>query len=303
MKNSRISLLLLIVGFLVSHQPAANAWWWRNADNCCQPECCDQVYCGDPLDCGAFNLMVHAGGVPTLWRDRGNLSLVSCNALAIPGYGQDIVPVLKLPKYHKLFGTPWIVGGQVGYAASDNVEFYVEFNYRQGKAREFTVAGIVLPNEPLSDVTLRMDKNYKVFDAYIGARYYWGRCWCDRIAVFLGGKFGLLYRDAVNFSLSVANTVCTAETGLISGPCTPFFFKSTVPAAGGNWGFDWCFGCGWSLFAMAEVVAACGPRTNPNVILTANCSQLPGLLPSNIIVGGIGTELFFPLTVGLKYSF
>lgn len=302
MKNSRISLLMLFVGFLVSYQPMAAAW--GASGDCCEPKCCESVYdCGDPLNCGSVNLMVRIGAAPTLWRDRGNLSLVSCNALAIPDYGQDIVNVFQLPKFSKLFGTPWIVGGQLGYAVTNNVEFYLEFNYRQAKDRIYEVSGVNLPNEPDLNVTLVTNNKYKVFDAYIGARYYWGRCWCDRFAFFLGGQFGLVRRKAVNFSLNINSVPCAVEGPLNTANCTPLFFKSTSPASGLNVGLDWCVGCGFSFVVMAEFIATCGPRTNSNIVLTNNCTQLPGLLPSNIIVGGIGTELFFPVTVGLKYSF
>jgi hypothetical protein len=54
---------------------------------------------------------------------------------------------------------------------------------------------------------------------------------------------------------------------------------------------------------MGEVVATCGPKSNGNIPIAANCSQLSSIMPSNLIVGGTGTELFFPVTLGLKYSF
>lgn len=275
----------------------------REYNDCYQPSCCEQVYdCGDPLNCGSVNFWLRAGVAPTIWRDRGDFSLVSCNALAVPDVSNNIVSLFQLPKFKSFFKTPWIIGGQIGYAVTDCLEFYIEANYRKASHRNFVLSDIAIPNDVVS-VNFIFDDGYRAVDAYVGARYYWGRCWCDRLAWFLGGKFGLVHRQEVDFNFTISSLLCSVSSSLTSSNSVPFFARSNAPSVGVNFGLDWCWGCGWSFMIMAEVVATCGPKSNDNIVIASNCSQLPALLPSNIIIGHIGTEIFFPITFGVKYSF
>lgn len=300
---------LLLIGCL---SQISSLFATREYDDCCQPACCEQVYdCGDPLNCGSVNFWLRAGVAPTIWNDRSDFSFVSCNALAIPNNTSDIVSVFPLPKFKSFFKTPWIIGGQIGYAVTDCFEFYLEANYRKASSRKFLLdggldenrlpLGVLIPNDRVI-IALDFRDGYRAVDFYVGARYYWGRCWCDRLAWFLGGKFGLVHRQAVDFDFNIRSVLCDASAAL-TGTSVPFFERSNSPAAGVNFGLDWCWGCGWSFMIMAEVVATCGPKSNDNIIIASNCSQLPSLLPSNIIIGPIGTEIFFPVTFGVKYSF
>jgi hypothetical protein len=284
----------------------ANNNFARANDNCCpEDRCGERVYdCGDPLNCGSINFWGRIGVAPTLWRDRGNFSALSCNALAIPGFGLDIVDFFKIPKFKKFFHIPFIVGGQIGYALTNNIEIFWEANYRRASHRNFTKSNVDIPNDTVN-IIFQFDSPYRVFDTYVGARYYWDLCWCYPVAFFLGAKFGLVHHKSVCFNYLIASITCPIASGLSSTQNTPFFYSNTRPASGLNFGFDWCMGCGWSVMLMGEVVASCGPKSNGNILASAtgNCSSLPSILPSNLIVGSIGTELFFPVTIGLKYSF
>ena len=60
--------------------------------------------------------------------------------------------------------------------------------------------GLPIPND-IVNVALDFHDGYRAADFYVGARYYWGRYWCDRIAFFLGGQFGLVHRQDVDFDL------------------------------------------------------------------------------------------------------
>lgn len=313
---------LLLIGCL---SQISSVFATREYDDCCQPACCEQVYdCGDPLNCGSVNFWFRAGVAPTIWNDRSDFSFVSCNALAIQGNNikSNIVSVFPLPKFKDFFKTPWIIGGQIGYAVTDCFEFYLEANYRKAATRgrtklangfeaNFVLDGGLDENGMPIGVAITGDRviiglnfrdGYRAADFYVGARYYWGRCWCDRLAWFLGGKFGLVHRQAVDFDFNISSTFCSASAAL-TGTSATFFERSNSPAAGVNFGLDWCLGCGWSFMIMAEAVATCGPKSNDNIVIASNCSQLPNLLPSNIIIGPIGTEIFFPVTFGVKYSF
>jgi hypothetical protein len=298
--NSKSLLLFCLLFNLTS------VYATREYDSSCGAnQCREQNY--DCNSCGCFDIEVRAGVAPTIWSDRGLVQAVSCNALAIPGFNRSIVDLFKLPKFSKFFHVPWIVGVHLGYEVSPCFETYIEFNYRQARGRTFELIGrdaITIPNDVLN-VTFTFNDKYRAFDAYIGARYYWtwDWCWCNEVDVFLGGKFGLVHRKKVDFAYNFSSASCVSETALTSA-CTPFFFASTRPAAGLNIGAEWCLGCGFWLVLTGEVVATCGPKNNDNIAaINAGCNVLPSILPSNLIIGHIGTEIFFPITLGLKYSF
>lgn len=275
-------------------------------------ECCAPAYdCGDPLVCGSANFLIHAGVAPTQWKGREPFTLVSCNALAIPSFGQTLINLFDpMPRFRDFFKTPWIVGGQFGYALTNNFEVYLEVNYRHAARRSFISENVAAPNTPVN-INFQFSKHYRAIDAYVGARYYWGRYWCNNMAVFLGAKFGVVHHKPICFNFSIAQTDCTlAGTTASSASTLPFFFRSTHPAAGLNLGFDWCLGCGWSVVLMAEAVATCGPKPNQGITLGGPCPvggssvALPLLgAPTNLLIGHVGTELFFPVTLGVKYSF
>ena len=300
MKNASGNKYLLLLFSLFVIQSSSIA-----ARDCCVPDnCCDQYYdCGNPLNCGSVDFQIQAGVAPVLWRDRGEFSAVTCNGLAIPGFNQTIVNFFKLPKFSTLFHVPWIVGGHIGYGLTDYAEVYVEFNYRSAKAKTFSLLNVTIPNDVVN-ITLSSNDHYRVFDAYLGARYYWGfDCCCTNMAFFFGGKFGLVHHKGVNAAFNVTSVVCPVEAAL-NLTSFPLFFRNTAPAAGLNLGFEWCVGCNFSVVLTGEVVATCGPKSNNNVPnINSGCNILPTIFPTNLIVGHIGTELFFPVTLGLKYSF
>jgi hypothetical protein len=254
------------------------------------------------LDCGSFNIVVHAGVAPTNWRNRGDFSAVSCFASSIPDFNQSIIPLVTFPKFNKFFRSPWIVGGQIGYAFSDRSELYVEVNYRQASRKDFAINNITIPNDVVN-VAFQFGNKYRAIDAYVGARMYWGRYWCDRAALFIGGKFGFVHHKSVNFTFQITPQNVPAQLALVSASEVPFTTGRTAPAGGANIGLDWQYGCGFSVVLMAEVVASCAPRTNGSIPLSNTCTQLPSIMPNALLLGSLGTELFFPITLGLKYSF
>lgn len=296
--NSKIILLFCLLSNLTL------VYADREYDNSYSADCCNQSY--DCNSCGCFDVEVRAGVAPTIWLNRGEVSAVSCNALAIPGFNRSIVDFFELPKFQKLFRVPWIVGIRFGYQLNPCFETYLELNYRQANGRTFSLTGrdaIVIPNDVLN-VTF-VTKKYRAYDAYVGARYYWSWdwCWCNPVDVFLGGKFGLIHRQKVTFSYNFSSVSCTSETSLTS-PCAPLFFSCTRPAVGLNLGVEWCLGCGFWAVLTGEVVATCGPKSNANIsAINSGCNVLPTILPSNLIIGRVGTELYFPITLGLKYNF
>jgi hypothetical protein len=303
MKNTFSYKALITLCFLLSLTNKSQADY--NQD-CCpvKEECCQEdTGCGNPLRCGSVDFQIQAGVAPTLWRDRGNFSAITCNGLAIPDFGRTTVDLFKLPKFNKLFHVPWIVGGHIGYAITNNFETYVEFNYRQAKARDFTLLNVTIPNDVIN-IDIHPQSRYRVFDVYLGARYYWDLCWCYDVAFFLGGKFGLVHHKQVNFTFNFVSVNCPPAQALAAS-CAPLFLRNTTPAGGLNIGFEWCLGCNFSAVLTAEVVATCGPKGSLISGINFNCTNpmLPTIFPTNLIVGHIGSEIFFPITLGLKYSF
>lgn len=264
----------------------------------------------NPLNCGSFGLQFQGGVYPIVWTRRGDISLINCG-LITPPVVSPVVTVAEIPKFSKLFSTPWTVGGKITYAMSDNTDIFVEFNYAQSKSKDCataTTTGCASNNacaplvSPAITLNLGVGK-YKLFNAYFGARYYFDR-WCDRVSFFVGEKIGLVAHkrsEARQFATIpfVTSGSCAASCGTTS--CNDFFSRNTVVSGGVQVGLDFCFCGNWALVLTGEVVASCGPRTNGNFVLnTADALDLGG---SNLLFGGIGTELSFPVTLGVKYNF
>lgn len=220
--------------------------------NCCFGGCYE---CGcNPLYCGAWDLQIDAGANFIKWRNRGD-------SYAVDFVG-SVLTIAPVPTFKDLFKTPWTVGGQVGYHWSDNTRVYLEFNYSQAKGKTFEVPIINL-------------RKYKLFDAYVGARYYWDR-WCDRVSFFLGGKVGLTHHQKTHADLA-AGTTPTILT-----PDVAFLGSNTVVSGGADFGFDICFCGNWSFVIQGAVIASCGPHFNSISVPTNDFTDV-----SRIIYTGI----------------
>ena len=255
--------------------------------NTCQP--CE--YSCNPLYCGACDIQVHAGVAPLLWVNREEFSLVNCPLSAT----NPIFALFDIPKFNTFFHIPWTVGGQVGYAWSDALRFYMELNYVQSGSKDTNALVTTNPAiTPVQTFTFLLQK-YRLFDAYLGIRYYWDR-WCDRVSFFVGGKIGMTHHQKVNVSV----TVTPPTPALVLLPTDTNFFRSnTVVSSGINLGLDICLYCNWSLVITGEVVASCGPSSNGNTVISPTLE----VNPTNFLIGHIGTELRFPITAGIRYSF
>jgi len=262
-------------------------------DNYASKDCYARQYeCGcNPLYCGSWDLQIQGGVSPILWRDRGPISGVNFNAETQACATEKLFA--STPRFNALHKVPWIVGGQIGYALSDNARVYSEFNYSQAHGKNAVAVNSDLA-APSSVFTFSVNK-YKFFDGYVGARYYFDR-WCDSISFFCGGKVGFTHHKKQNADLVLA--FATLEQTLVLTPGAVLNNSETVVAGGGHIGLDYCICDNWSLALTGEVVASCGPRTIDFIALPNNPTNF-----TNLIFGGIGTELRFPVTVALRYSF
>ncbi len=283
-KYLSLLMLLSLLGGKVEANRNYDDGYASESRDCCASSCYE---CGcNPLYCGAWDLQVQGGVDPILWRNRAGL-------LGVNTIGGLVSLFDTTPRFSKLFKVPWVVGGQVGYAWSDNTRVYLEFNYVQAKAKSDVV--INTDFTPAIPFVFGLNK-YKLFDGYVGVRYYWDR-WCDRLSFFLGGKVGFTHHKALNSSFSFSTTVPTTP----SIAASPAYLRNTVVAGGANVGLDVCFCGNWSLVITGEVVASCGPRATS--LAVGSTVPVVGGVFTNLLFGGIGTELRFPVTAGIRYSF
>jgi len=290
---SLMLLALLIAGNIQADRCA------QKDEECCRNSCYE-CSC-NPLYCGAFDLQFQAGVAPILWANRGELDFIQCGGVSP---ANPIDKLFNIPKFSKFYHVPWIIGGQIGYAVSDNVRFYLEFNYLQASSKK----NVAINTIGVSPNTIVFSNNkYKLFDVYVGARYYWDR-WCDKLSVFVGVKAGLTQHKRTKFSSTITPPVpAVALTSDLT-----LFNRKTVPSGGLDIGLDYCICGNWALVLTAEMVASCGPKGAGNIPFgqpSATCGTI-GFQPSlpqpisgvnNLLVGGIGTEIRFPITAAVRY--
>ena len=258
-----------------------------------QPSCAASCYeCGcNPLYCGAFDIQFQGGVDPILWRQRGSFAVVDCTLPpAAPAYSV----LFDTPKFSTFFKTPWIVGGQVGYAWSDNVRVYGEFNYAQAKAKSAIAIAVTNPAIGTETYGLTLSK-YSVFDAYAGVRYYFDR-WCDRLSFFVGGKIGFAHHKTINLTAASVTVPPAAAVPFVTA-AVPFYLRNNIVSGGANVGFDVCFCGNFSFVVTGEIVASCALRGSRAIVPAV------GTIGTNFLVGGSGNELRFPVTAAIRYSF
>ncbi len=272
-----VAVLLMCSGFTY-----ADREYMSESRDCCMSSCYE---CGcNPLYCGAWDLQIQGGVDPITWRNRDPMLGFEC----VDSVATAITIFTEMPKFNQLFKTPWTVGGQIGYHWSDNARVYVEFDYAQANGK----SNVLTPAGTFTSINFYPNK-YKLFEAYAGARYYWDR-WCDRVSFFLGGKIGLTHHQKI-----------TTGTNFVSDPAIAFpdgyllYRSNTLVSGGADFGFDICFCGNWSFVIAGAVIVSAGPSvSNPLILLTPEVAGL-----NLLALGGIGNELRFPVTAGIRYSF
>jgi hypothetical protein len=248
---------------------------------------CNDYECGcNPLYCGALDFQVQAGVLPITWHDRGQFSAISCGTVAT----NPVITLFDIPKFSRFFKLPWTIGAQFGYALSDNVRVYFEFDYSQAKRKNDVTLSTNATTPTVVAFTLG---KYKLYDLYVGGRYYFDR-WCERLSFFIGFKAGLVHHNRVRFSSNITSLtpVLTLTTNL------ELFKRNTVPSGGIDFGFDLCYCGNWSFILAGGILASCGPKSNFNIIFNPTIAGF-----NNLLIGDIGAELRFPVTLGVRYSF
>ena len=256
-------------------------------------------------DC--FFIEGHAGIAPTVWTNRAQFTAISCTASTIVGLASPVVDLFKMPQFNNLFKLSWIVGGKVGYNIQECDQIFLEANYRRAGHKRFNVTnnGISLDIPSLDNVTflLAMNNDFRAIDAYVGIRHYFATCWC--VDYFIGAKAGLVYHQKVDFIFSTNSLSVPFPNGPFVSSVLPFFNSSTSFAGGLMGGFHFDMGCNMNIVITAELVATCSPpgAIIPFDVCTTTIEINPVIAPNNFIIGSLGTELFFPITIGFLYNF
>lgn len=274
--TQRVAILLL--SSLIASQARANQCSTETAFSCNSP-------------CSTYDVRIQAGVEPIQWRHRGSIDAHTVT--------DNILPFLCVPKFSALFNTPWTIGGQIGYAWKDCIRFFFEANYAQAKAHSECKTSFPFINDELQRRILNLSiNNYRFVDAYFGAQYHVGYV-CD-VRLSLGAKLGLIHHFRNNVSMKV--TLPTEEPPRIqqiTKGCPALFNKNTSFTGGGSLNLDYQFCSNWHLGFNAEIVANRGP--NSNCFIPLNPEETFGV--DYIIIGPIKTELRFPITASLRYTF
>lgn len=278
MNLQRIVRLVIVLMLVASIETQA---LHNQYDNCCEEVCNYLIPCD-------FSVQVHAGVNPIIWAQRND----DC---CING--------AELPSFRHLFKLPWIVGGKFGYNLTPCAEIYVEGNYTQAKGKKCDGFIVNCPQSVNGTTTINSELHkYKAFAFYGGARYYFGSdclnqcsCFIGRAAFFIGMQVGFVHHKKLDVTLSATSLV-----GNVSPFIKTIFLKNNTISAGGNFGLDLAFNDCFSLVFTVEVIGNGATKNCPILCLD---TPLPGINANTIVVGRYGTEIWIPITLGLKYNF
>lgn len=321
-----LSLLITLMG------SSAVAKEYYN-DDMCERECCDST----PLDCGAWNVKVRAGIAPTIFTGREAVYGVSCANSGRGGTMPSTNPVLefsKMPKFNDLFSTPgFTIAGEIAHAITDCHETFLEVAWRRYSGKDYTATDTLISRtaEPAARIVLGLENvaadattgqpalnndidNYSAIGGYAGMRHYFGRYWCDRLAVFVGAKVGILHRKEVDTNLRLTQT-SGAFPGTLTQPqsvsvekkddgSTALFRKQNTISGGPQVGFTFCFWKQLSFIMTAEFIASGAFKSNRNFVLPEISPTMVNRTNfSNVLFGNTGVEMTFPITFGLMWEF
>jgi hypothetical protein len=278
-KNLLMCRVVLALGLLIS---ATVLKGYYAGDNCCYQETACCVNEAGPLVCGSWGVQVKGGVAPMFYTKRGPIYLT--NAL-LP---TPVVTLFKASKYSDVYKTPWIVGGELSYAVTSNIQLFGEVNYRHGSPKTHNFSALFAgQNIPIRE---RLSP-FKAIGGYVGTRFFCDR-WFDSVSPFWGFKIGVVHHKAI--------CAATAVAGVASPTPLDIYHKNTVVSGGGQLGFDACVWGDLKFVFAAEIVATAGLKPNRNIVFADPAITL-GF--TNFNQGDIGTELSFPITFGLRYDF
>jgi hypothetical protein len=256
------------------------------ADSCnpcydpCYNPCYDTCFdaCG-PLCTGSFSVHLKGGVVPSNFSDRGRIWITD-PSLATPVYSLG-----RVPKFSRLFDTPWSIGLELGYAVSDHAQVFLEGSWYHAEGKR-------LHSDTLfGNFDSRVKhKNYEAWGGYLGARYFFGN-WFANLSPFVGFKAGFVRTRRVSSTFEFSETFLTRSR---------FFDGHTGPSVGAQVGLNYNFCSNWNAVLTLEAVATHAFRGNGNIDLPD--VGLAGA-PTNLSIGDVGYLISYPVTLGVRYDF
>jgi hypothetical protein len=333
-KARQVVLALLVVPFISE----INGIGFFGGGGCCPTA----VGCA-PFDCGALNFEFKAGVAPKVWTDRGCIFGVDCRIPSPRGPFIELGRIPKFHCLHKVPWTVGFkLGYMMSCHAEVFLEFqYFQanfkcfdffgrgFNKRDGDKRDgdsHKMSGSRDGSHSFSSRDNQRRFNFdnfsrlKEFAGYLGTRYYCDRWFCNTTSWFFGSKVGVSHHRARCFNFRDNNrhrfndgfdgkrknnnnnmSNRFSRDNRIRRANFDLFDDHTSVSGGVHTGVDVRVWCDFSFVFTAEVVATCGPRGNHN----ARFFDRPGSRwgSRHISIGSVGTEVTFPITFGLQYSF
>jgi hypothetical protein len=337
-KARQLVLALLLVPFMSVSGTGFFGW---GGGGCCAPVGCPPFDCGafnfEVKGGVAPKIWTDRGHVFAVMHHRTGDA--KADAARTWLQGSSFRDAACLPKFSRLHKVPWLVGVKLGYMMSCNAEVYFEFDYIQAESKCFNFnvdhgfRGTDGSSRNRARVDFRNISKLKEFAGYLGTRYYCDRWFCNTTSWFVGSKVGVSHHRARCFNFDhnfrggssndqfptrgcASRSSCSSRSGCSSfsggsssesgdhrsfrSSSVNLFDRNTSVSGGVHTGFDVRIWCGLSFVFTAEVVATCGPRGRQNVQCNEQ-SQKRGL--SHFNIGSVGTEVTFPVTFGLNYSF
>ena len=297
--NLGTRIMFLSLGLLLSFGNSIAKEYYESSNTTYADNCYD---CGNPLNPCAFSLELRAGVVPTHWNKRGCIATVGCLGITPTSTTSPITLMTEIPEFKHQFKLPWTVGLHADYNLSEHIAVGLEFNYMHAREKCFSFATpLPVATAPLT-VTVSFKNPLKAYSGYLSNRYYFDRCW-DSLGFFVGFKVGFEHMRSIS-AIANGNSPAITGTPIVAAaftfPCFVAYDRSTVVSGGIHAGFDWCLFNGLSLVFTAEVVGSGAPRTNTVVDIAPGLSALR---TRAVLLGNIGSQIHFPVTFGLKYTF
>ncbi len=232
--------------------------------------------CPGPLTRSAWGVAIKGGVEPTFWTDpQINYEL------------NPLIPPFIFPlnsqgdSFDKHHNTPWMVGSELFYNLSEQIQIFTEATYLQASGRTHragTATGINLKES---------FHTYRALDGYLGARKYFA-AWLWGLTPFIGAKLGVRYHFRNELNVSIPPLL------IGKGSC---FLQNWCFSTGLQLGFECPITPCLNLFISLEGIFTTPLRPKPVMQLA---------LPDGgtaILIGETGSEISVPLSLGLRWIF
>lgn len=229
-----------------------------------------------PLCERMWGLQIKGGIAPTYYSKSDHIELT----IPVPS---TIVVSGGNPSFSKQFSTPCDFGIEIGWNLNTHLQLFVEGGYNRAKGKTFYTT----LSEPVpSELNFKYTRNYEVYNAYLGARYYFSICW-DCLAPFIGGKLGYLHQKhgftgAYVFGVLLPNLDFSRSKNGVSG--------------GVQLGVEWRLKEHLSLVLTGEMVISQGLDVTHHI-------EVGNQVLTRVVYKSNGLLISHPVTLGIRFGF